>query len=143
MIRTKLASLGVGVTIAVALAGCGTAPSGDEADVVHTVEQFMTAFRTGDGETVCGLSLRNGEVVTSADAGWQECVDSVPKLASVMAERYKEAGITSTTVKKATVSGDTATVSASDITGDVFFGEHAVLQLTKIDGTWYLDSPGE
>lgn len=115
----------------------------DEAAAKQAVESFLNGMIAGDGELVCGISLREGSVVTSEDPAWAECVSSVQKLSEAMAPELAADGITSSSVTKVTVTGDSAVVVASDIVGDIFHGAQSELKLTKIDGRWYMDSSGE
>lgn len=135
----KLLTASTIAVLALSLSACsGTS---EEAAVIETAETFMNGMIQGDGETVCGLSLRAGEVVTSTDAGWDECVTSVPLLSQALAPQLEAEGITEVTIKKATVTGDTATIKLEDIDGDIFHGQTAVFALRKIEGKWYMDAP--
>ena len=135
----KLLSAGMVASLALGLAACsGTS---EEDAVTQAAETFMNAMIAGDGETVCGLSLREGEVVTSTDPAWDACVDSVGQLSEALAPQLEAEGITEVTIDKATVTGDTATIAVEDIHGDIFHGATSVFALRKIDGKWYMDSP--
>lgn len=135
----KLLTVSTIAALALGLAGCsGTS---EEDAVTQTAETFMNAMIAGDGETVCGLSLREGEVVTSADPDWAGCVESIAILSEALAPQLEAEGITEVTIDKATVTGDTATIKLEDINGDIFHGQTSVFALRKIDGKWYMDSP--
>ena len=135
----KLLTTSTIAVLALSLAACsGTS---EEDAVIETAETFMNAMIAGDGETVCGLSLREGEVVGSDDPDWDGCVESITILSEALAPQLEAEGITEVTINKATVTGDTATINLEDINGDIFHGETSVFALRKIDGKWYMDSP--
>lgn len=136
----KLAAIGLAAVLALGLAGCSGGAT-DEDAAAQAAEDFMNGMIHGDGEVVCGLSLREGKVVTDADPDWAACVTSVSTLADTLAPALEAEGITEVVVKKVTVTDDTATLKASDIDGDIFRGEQSELNLRKIDGKWYMDSP--
>ncbi|MGF3053003.1 hypothetical protein ACQUSY_03395 [Microbacterium sp. YY-03] len=135
----KLLTASTIAALALSLAACsGTS---EEDAVIAAAESFMNGMIAGDGETVCGLSLREGEIVTSDDPDWSACVDSIAILSDTLAPQLEAEGITEVTIDKATVTGDTATIAVEDINGDIFHGQTSVFALRKIEGKWYLDSP--
>lgn len=135
----KLLTASTIAALALSLSACSGTSEEDAA--IQAAESFMNAMIQGDGETVCGLSLRAGEVVTSDDPDWDGCVESISILSEAMAPQLEAEGITEVSIDKATVTGDTATIKLEDIDGDIFHGQTTVFALRKIEGKWYMDSP--
>jgi hypothetical protein len=142
--RTSATLTAVVVAAALAVAGCGGS-SGDEQQVKNTVTTFMSALARGDGAKACALatSAAQQHLVGQASQAGGNCQAIIATISKRLPASVKQ-GLESAKVKKATVKGDTATVSDKDISsssGDLspFLGSGSTT-LKKENGQWKLAS---
>jgi len=140
----RKSALAAVLAISLAVLGCGGG-GGDEQAVKNTVTQFMSALARGDGATACSLTTAQAQqrLTTQGSQAGGSCAAIIGAIAKRLPPQIKQ-GLESAKVKKATVNGDTATVSDSDISSSAgnlgpFLGGGSTT-LKKESGTWKLSS---
>lgn len=146
--RWRLAIIALSV---IALAGCSKSES-DEAKVKSVVSGFFSDLGAGRGSDAC--DALTGPATRLAALGAQianapaSCPEAVKVVHGQLSSEEKEA-LKNVKVKRATVSGDEATIAPSDVEFSVN-GKSALLSnvksgpthLTKASGSWKIDSLG-
>jgi hypothetical protein len=138
-VRAVLAVI-VGV-VALALTACGGGAS-DEAKIKQTVVRELAAIANGDGATACSLATAAGRAKLERDNPGHTCEQLIRLAATALPESAKEA-LRAAHVNRVTITGNTATVSDSDITSSkgslasIFQSGTPPTVLTKqSDGSW-------
>ena len=135
----RVGTLTVGAALAVALAGCSSAPdvAPGSASPTEAVAAFMHALGEKNSDAACSQVSTGGQPLTNA--GFDQCKEGLEKVLADLDDPGEIAQLKSATVTGATVTGDKATVSKAQIT-NVPDGYQNDIDLVKLNGRWYIDS---
>ncbi len=113
---TRRLPLAVAVAAGIAAAGCGTSASGDggQAQVTRTVQAALSALAAGDGRAFCALATPAEQAHLARALARPSCPDAM-HAAGVGLTATHRAALRHVVVKRVTVNGATATVSAADV----------------------------
>ncbi|MEO3935547.1 hypothetical protein V3N99_02200 [Dermatophilaceae bacterium Soc4.6] len=131
---TAAAALAAGVL----LAGCssGTAEGADSPQTA--VVTFFHALGAKDSTGACAVISTQGKALEGV--GLQQCQVGFDKVLASLADQRDIAALSGARVSGAQVTGDRATVRQAQITS-VPDGFQNDIDLVRLDGRWYIDSP--
>ncbi len=114
------------------------APSGADTPQA-AVETFYRALGGRDTATACAMSAYAGRPLAGDDLVL--CRSGFDAVVAQVAEADELAALRSTTVSGASVDGDHASVRADQMTG-VPTAYRRDVSLVRVDGHWFIDTPG-
>ena len=139
MDSVRLRVLAVSAALAMALAGCTSAPdvAAGSASPTEAVAAFMHALGEKNSDAACSQVSTGGKPLT--DAGFDQCKEGLEKVLADLNDPDEIAQLKTASVTGATVNGDKATVTKAQIT-NVPDGYQNDIDLVKLGGRWYIDS---
>ncbi len=143
---TRRLPLAVAVAAGIAAAGCGTASTGGpgEAQVKHVVQAALGDLAAGHGQAFCALATPAEQTRLARAFAHGNCSKAVGAVSDALSPAHR-AALRRVEVRRVTVSGDTATVSAADIAtpadpGSGFLSDDGkpTTLVRRSDGSWLI-----
>src|SRR3712207_2897492 len=130
----RLPLAGIAAAAALALAGCGGGDSSSEkAEIERVVNDYFTAFATGDGAKACGQLTTDAQVELVEATRANDCPEALEVAAKQPdVERFRE-DLADAEVVEVDITGPKATATVRAL------GVEEKVPLAKQDGAWKIE----